>query len=67
MVIYFHAYFNILSSPKPLCQVLSVEMSRTGAEDQSFSGGFVPDSVRKELVGPVFLVYYGPRLPSEDT
>eukprot|EP00435_Cladocopium_sp_Y103_P063178 s15_g24.t1 len=41
-------------------EVLSVEMARTGAERQSFSKGFVPDSVRQELVGPAFLVYYGP-------
>lgn len=41
-------------------EVLSVEMARTGAENQSFSKGFVPDSVRQELLGPAFLVYYGP-------
>eukprot|EP00434_Breviolum_minutum_P040698 symbB.v1.2.036178.t1/scaffold5047.1/size31493/2 len=35
-------------------------MARTGAEKQSFSKGFVPDSVRQESVGPAFLVYYGP-------
>ncbi|CAE7559153.1 unnamed protein product [Symbiodinium sp. KB8] len=41
-------------------EVLSVEMSRTGTENQSFSEGFVPSSVRARLAGPAFLVYYGP-------
>jgi len=40
--------------------VLSVEMARTGTENQSFSEGFVPSSVRDLLAGPAFLVYYGP-------
>ena len=41
-------------------EVLSVEMARTGTENQSFSEGFVPASVRDRLAGPAFLVYYGP-------
>ncbi|CAE7780560.1 unnamed protein product [Symbiodinium microadriaticum] len=40
--------------------VLSEEMARTGTENQSFSEGFVPSSVRDLLAGPAFLVYYGP-------
>ncbi|CAJ1421459.1 unnamed protein product [Effrenium voratum] len=41
-------------------EVLSVEMARTGAEQQSFSDSFVPSSVREQTAGPAFLVYYGP-------
>merc|ERR1711871_711624 len=40
--------------------VLSVEMSRTACIGQSFSEGICPDDVRSQLVGPAFLIYYGP-------
>jgi len=41
-------------------EVLSVEMSRTGVMGQSYSAALAPSEATEKLMGPAFLVYYGP-------
>merc|ERR1712217_591529 len=41
-------------------QVLSLEMARTGCDNQTYSASLCPESARLELGGPALLIYYGP-------
>jgi len=40
--------------------VLSLEMARTGCACQSYSASLVPKDAAEPIMGPAFLVYYGP-------
>lgn len=40
--------------------ILCVEMARTGCVDQRFSVEYIPEERFETLVGPAFIIYYGP-------